>query len=136
MFNKDTVLKNLASLAGKQLTRKQSGDLAEQLACDYLQKQGLTLITTNFTSRYGEIDLVMKDKKQANTVFVEVRYRKNQQFGGAAVSVTPQKQQRITKTALYYMQQHEPTASVRFDVIAIDGDIKGDYDLNWVVNAF
>ncbi len=136
MFNKDTLLGSLTQLAGKQLTRKQSGDFAEQLACDYLQKQGLTLITKNFTSKYGEVDLVMKDTKQANTVFIEVRYRKNQQFGGAATSVTPQKQQRITKTALYYMQQHEPTASVRFDVIAIDGDIKGDYNLNWIVNAF
>ncbi len=129
-------LKKQISRKLEGLTRKQIGDKAEQMACDYLQKQGLTLITSNFTSRFGEIDLIMQDSKQANTVFVEVRYRKNKQFGGAAISVTPQKQQRIIKTALYYMQQHEPNASARFDVVAVEGDISAEYALDWIRDAF
>jgi len=124
------------SLIGLKLTRKQRGDKAEQVACDYLQRQSLKLITSNFTSRYGEIDLIMKDDKQENTVFIEVRYRKNKQFGGAAASVTPKKQQRIIKTSLHYMQQHDANASARFDVVAIEGDITGEYALEWIVNAF
>ncbi len=119
-----------------KFSKKQKGDKAEQKACHYLEKQGLTLITTNFTSRFGEIDLIMRDDPQDNLVFIEVRYRKNNHFGGAASSVTPQKQQRITKTALYYMQQNEPDASARFDVIAIEGDIQGENTINWIVNAF
>ena len=117
-------------------TKKEKGDKAEQQACQYLEKKGLTLITTNFTSRFGEIDLIMRDEQQGNTVFVEVRYRKNNHFGGAAVSVTPKKQQRIINTALYYMQQQEPNSSARFDVVAIEGDINGENTINWIVNAF
>ncbi|MEE9352770.1 MAG: YraN family protein [Thiotrichaceae bacterium] len=131
MFLEKQIKKKLAGLTSKQI-----GDKAEQIACDYLQKKGLTLITSNFTSRFGEIDLIMQDSKQTNTVFVEVRYRKNKQFGGAAISVTPQKQQRIIKTALYYMQQHEPDASARFDVVAIEGDISGGYEIDWIRDAF
>lgn len=117
-------------------TKKQKGDQAEHLACRYLEKQGLILITTNFTGRFGEIDLIMRDNQQDNLVFIEVRYRKNNHFGGAASSVTPQKQQRITKTALYYMQQNEPNASARFDVVAIEGDLNGENTINWIPNAF
>lgn len=118
------------------ITRKQKGDHAEQFACEYLQNQGLELITRNYNCRFGEIDLIMHDKNRDNTVFVEVRYRKNQQFGGAAISVTPQKQQKIIRTALHYMQKNAPDASARFDVIAIEGDINGKKEINWIVDAF
>ena len=117
-------------------TKKQKGDKAEHQACRYLEKQGLKLITTNFYCRFGEIDLIMRDNQRDNLVFIEVRYRKNNHFGGAAISVTPQKQQRITKTALYYMQQNEPSASARFDVVAIEGDLNGENTINWIANAF
>ncbi len=127
-------LGNLARLTG--LTTKQVGDQTEQLACDYLKNQGLHLITTNFTSRFGEIDLIMRDEIRGNTVFIEVRYRKNKHFGGAAASVTHQKQQRVMKTALYYMQCHEPDASARFDVIAIESNSSTEYTIDWIIDAF
>ncbi len=129
-------LSGLAKLGLTKLTTKQVGDQAEELACHYLKTQGLKYITANFTCRLGEIDLIMCDETRGNTVFIEVRYRKNRHFGGAAISVTHQKQQRVIKTALLYMQQHEPDASARFDVVAIDGDISGEYDIDWIVDAF
>jgi putative endonuclease len=116
--------------------KKQKGDRAEQLACDYLQNQGLKFVDNNFTSRFGEIDLIMRDPRRDNLVFIEVRYRKNTHFGGAAVSVVPKKQHRIIKTALYYMQQHEPDASARFDVVAIEGDMASENAINWIIDAF
>ena len=67
----------------KQLSAKQQlGQAAEQAACSYLTRHGLTLIARNFHARQGEIDLIMLDKD--TLVFVEVRFRSRQDFGDAA----------------------------------------------------
>ena len=113
----------------------ESGNLNEQIACEYLISKGLTLVTTNYHSRYGEIDLIMRD---ADTwVFVEVRYRRANRFGGAAMSVTKAKQRKIALTALIFLQRNKKTESnCRFDVVAISPKgtewIKSsfDFDLN------
>ncbi len=118
--------------------KKKSGNQAESLACDFLQKQGLKLVEKNFNTRAGEVDLIMQDKSDPDTwVFIEVRYRKNADFGGAAGSITAKKQQRIIKAALAYQQKHAPQSSMRFDVIAIEGDnIAKEQNINWIKNAF
>ena len=66
---------------------------AEQLAATFLVQKGLKLVTQNYHCRFGEIDIVMMDAK--TLVFIEVRLRTNSQFGDAAASITPQKQQKI-----------------------------------------
>ncbi|MCK5813734.1 MAG: YraN family protein [Cocleimonas sp.] len=115
----------------RAINNKNKGAQSEQLACDYLQAKGLQLIQRNFSSRYGEIDLIMLDN--STVVFIEVRYRKNRNFGGAFASVTPTKQQRIIKTALYYQQQNSAPDAMRFDVIAIEGE---KAKIEWIQNAF
>ncbi len=77
----------------------------------------------------------MRDKSGENDtlVFIEVRYRKNKSFGGAAASVTPKKQQRIIKASLAYQQRYSPQSSMRFDVIAMDGEAM---DIDWIISAF
>ncbi len=122
---------NLSRLSKKLTRRKKLGNDAEQQACKYLLSQGLTLVEKNFSIKAGEVDLIMRDGE--TLVFVEVRYRKNVDFGGAAASVTPKKQQRIIKAALTYQQKHAPQSSMRFDVVAIEGDNK---ELNWISSAF
>lgn len=115
------------------LTKKKLiGNNAENLACDFLQSKGLTLITSNFSTRAGEVDLIMKDDEET-LIFIEVRYRKNTDFGGAAASVTYKKQQRIIKAALTYQQKNNPQSSMRFDVVAIEGN---DMKINWIKSAF
>ena len=122
--------------------KRSRGDEAENLAYSYLLKQGLTLVEKNYNTRAGEVDLIMRDKKDLETlIFIEVRYRKNADFGGAAASVTPKKQQRIIKAALAYQQQYAPQSSMRFDVVAIEGDninrkLSKDISINWIVSAF
>ena len=106
------------------------GNLNEKHALDYLLSRGLTLVTTNYHSRYGEIDLIMLEKKVL--VFVEVRYRRSNQFGGAAMSVTPAKQRKISLTALQFLQRNKKTQhQCRFDVIAI-----GASKTEWIKSAF
>jgi len=88
----------------------------------------------------GEIDLIMFDKSKLHSrilVFIEVRYRSSQNYGGAAASVTPLKQRRIIRTAQWF-RQNQPGYSklpCRFDVIAISGANKVD-DIRWLKGAF
>ncbi len=107
------------------------GQAAEQLAAAYLQRQGLTLIERNYRSRFGEIDLIMRDGKEV--VFVEVRLRSNGMFGGAGASITAAKQQKLVRTAEDYLARHGASAC-RFDAVlmaALD-----DRQLEWIRNAF
>ena len=121
-------------LFSKLTSHKLIGNKAEAQASRYLQKKGLVLIEENFSIPAGEIDLIMKDPNDSNLlIFIEVRYRKNATFGGAAASVTVKKQQRIIKAALTYQQKHAPQSSLRFDVVAIEGD---NMDINWIKSAF
>ena len=118
-------------------SRSSKGKAAEAIACDHLEKNGLQLIDKNFNSRYGEIDLIMRHKD--SLVFIEVRYRKSLDYGGALASVTPTKQQKIIKTALYYMQKQGREFNARFDVIAITGAIGNSnqqLSIEWIQNAF
>lgn len=110
---------------------QQQGQTAETQACHHLQQQGLTLIERNYLCRLGEIDLIMKEGQ--SLIFVEVRYRSSNHFGGAAASVDPRKQSKLINTASHYLQQHPALAQhpARFDVIAITPTT-----LEWIRDAF
>ena len=112
-----------------------TGQKFEQQACDYLQHQGLTLKEKNARFRVGEIDLIMLDGAQL--VFVEVRYRQGQTFGGAAASVDYRKQQKLIKAAQLYLLKHfgNQPPPCRFDVIAMEDKPQG-VQINWIKNAF
>lgn len=113
-------------------TEKTSGAQAEARALTFLQQQGLVKISQNYRCKLGEIDLIMQHKD--TLVFVEVRLRTHQAFANAAESVTIRKQQKIIKTALYYLQSHKLTesANCRFDVIAFSDNSEPE----WIKNAF
>lgn len=112
-----------------------SGKQAEDLACQYLHAQGLRLLERNFTTRFGEIDLVMRDKD--TTVFVEVRYRKRSDVVDPLSSIDLRKQQKLIRTARAYLQQQRDSAlsPARFDVIAIT-EYGAQPKIQWIKNAF
>ena len=117
----------------------QQGEDAEIACCSYLKSQGLKLIDKNFNSRFGEIDIIMLDKKIL--VFVEVRYRKNNKFGGALASITPSKQNKLRKTAELYLQKNTQHQNARFDVVSMSKNTqtnpdKQPYTFDWIPNAF
>ncbi|MDP2559623.1 YraN family protein [Psychrobium sp. 1_MG-2023] len=115
--------------------RKQ-GQQYEEIAKSYLKNRGLSPICDNFNCRVGEIDLIMKDNN--SLVFIEVKQRANNDFGGAISAVTPAKQRRIIKTAMVYCQSKHinfEQQACRFDVVAITGSIE-PYQFQWVKNAF
>lgn len=111
------------------------GAAAEQAAASFLQEQGLRWLQSNFSCKLGEIDLIMQDREQL--VFVEVRFRSNDRYGGAAASVTPAKQLKLQRAAQVYLGRLPNTPPCRFDVVAMkpgrDGQIICE---NWIQNAF
>ena len=93
------------------------GAWGEALAADYLRKKKYHLIAAGFRCRYGEIDLIVHNKKFL--VFVEVKLRKNDRFANAMDFVDYHKQNRIRSTAEFYLSQNQTDLQPRFDVIEI-----------------
>lgn len=123
---------------------KKFGTHIENLVCDYLRRQKLKLITRNYTCCIGEIDLIMQD--QFTLVFIEVRYRKHLAFGSSLESVNWIKQNKILKTAEYYLlsQQLSEKIACRFDVVGVKPMTQklvsisklDSAQVEWVKNAF
>ena len=123
-------------------TSHSKGQHAENACCEYLKQQGLTLLEQNYRGPHGEIDIVMKDKN--TLVFVEVRYRKNDDYGGALESITSTKQARILATAEQYLQRETRIKNARIDVVAMSQKPQNkateqssdEYSFDWIKNAF
>jgi putative endonuclease len=120
---------------GRRTPQQIAGAAGEAKAQAYLEEAGLCLVARNVRYRDGELDLVMQAGEML--VFVEVRQRRTTQFGGAAASVTPAKQQRLWQAAQRFLLDNPAwqRAPCRFDVIAIDG-ANQDARINWLQNAF
>ncbi|OCG36098.1 YraN family protein [Gilliamella sp. Fer1-1] len=116
----------------RKANKKQIGEYYENIACQYLLKQGLKLLAYNAQFRFGELDLIMLDGKCL--VFIEVRYRKNANFGHAETTVTLNKQNKIKQAAQQWMITQNlniEDTEFRFDVFAITGKSQ-----KWIINAF
>ena len=115
------------------MTEKQNiGYTGEQAAAEYLEKKGYSVITRNFRCKTGEIDIIAY--LGGCTVFVEVKTRRNINFGTPAEFVDYRKQQKIKRAALYYIKNAD--TDMRFDVIEVfhkDGIIE---KINHIENAF
>lgn len=113
-----------------KLSKNNAGLAAEQLAATFLRAHGLKLVTQNYHCKFGEIDLIMKDGK--TLVFIEVRLRTNSQFGSAGASITPQKQQKLLRTAQHYLQHHGD-CPCRIDAILMNE--ANMQHIEWIRNA-
>ena len=115
--------------------RHAAGAAWERAARAHLEADGLRLLTANARYRGGEIDLVMRDREAI--VFVEVRYRRNGDFGGSAPSVDAAKQRKLVLAAQCFLAEHPEFANApcRFDVVAVDGATDAPR-VEWIRNAF
>ena len=125
--------------AVKNKTNKKTiGDKAEKRALQYLRSCGLGLLQQNYSSRFGEIDLIMQDTRgdESTIVFIEVKYRSSADFGGGLASITHSKQEKLRKTALLFLQKHHShDQACRFDVIVVSGAMR-KHEISWIENAF
>ncbi len=113
------------------MNKRVLGNDYENIAKDYLEKNGILILEKNFRCRIGEIDLIGKDKE--DVVFFEVKYRRSAGMGLPAEAVTEKKQLTICRVADFYRvgMKFPADTSFRFDVISI---LSGE--LTWIKNAF
>lgn len=107
------------------------GRPAEDLAAAFLQQQGLELVARNYRCRFGEIDLIARDGEML--VFVEVRMRASDRFGGAAASITAAKRDKLLRTARHYLAGKARAPACRFDALLVSG---ANHAIEWLKNAF
>ena len=93
------------------------GAWGEGIAADYLRKKHYNIVAAGYRSRFGEIDLIVSDRKYL--VFVEVKLRKSSNYAMAREYVNAAKQQRIRTTAEIYLSENPTALQPRFDVIEI-----------------
>lgn len=108
-----------------------NGRHAEDVVAAFLQQRGLTLVARNYRCRVGEIDLIARDGK--TLVFIEVRMRTSNAFGGAAASITAAKRGKLMRTARHYLSATARAPACRFDALLVDG---ADNSIEWLKNAF
>ena len=101
------------------MTRAETGRAAEEAAAALLRAKGMTILEANFRAKVGELDLVAKDKDEV--VFVEVRSRASDAYGGAAASVGHAKRRKLILAAKVWLQARGWDGACRFDVVAVDG---------------
>lgn len=114
----------------------EKGEYAESVASKYLQAQGLKLLKRNFSCKCGEIDLIMQDNEFL--VFVEVRYRKQTQFGHPLETINYKKQQKVIKAVQYFLmaQPKYNQFPCRIDAVAIHSQIQsGQEQIQWIKDA-
>ena len=97
------------------MNTKEIGNFGEDKACEYLEKQGITVLKRNFHARCGEIDIIAKDGE--TIVFAEVKTRLSKEYGTPSEFVDFRKQEKIIQTALYFLGNDD--TDMRFDVIEV-----------------
>ena len=110
----------VAMTTADNLTRAELGALGEQLAVEHLGALGLTILTRNWRCRYGELDIIAADIDSGTVIFVEVKTRTGDGFGGLAEAVTPTKLRRLRRLAsLWLAAQDRRWAALRIDVVGV-----------------
>lgn len=109
----------------ESLSRAEYGALGEELAAQYLSRQGWEILERNFESKYGEIDIIAQQQLEAGqgalVAFVEVKSRRSTAQNPPELSVTAQKRRTIVRVARFYADRNiRPRTGYRFDVIAVD----------------
>ena len=107
------------------------GELA---AKRYLKKKGYKILKTNYQCRFGELDIIAL--KDDCLVFCEVKTRSEGMIAPPQESVNHSKQQKMIKTALFFLQQHKSFMNSRFDVIAITAKKDGQLQIEHLENVF
>ena len=113
------------------------GFWGETRAARYLMLHGYRILERNFSCRYGEIDIIAA--KRGSVVFVEVKLRKNADFGEARDFVTPSKQRKVRAAAEIWLSKNDTSYEPRFDVIEIyapNGMSRRGLQINHLENAF
>lgn len=115
--------------------RQLFGQEGEATAERYLRRKGYRIVAKNLRSTLGELDLIAEDGSVL--VFIEVKARRTQDFGGAVYAVHRQKQERLIRLAAQYLARHHLTnRTCRFDVVLLQGTDSNAPQIEHIENAF
>lgn len=115
-------------------SRKDLGKWGEEVAAQFLQQQGFTILQRNFRAERGEIDIIAREGEEV--VFVEVKTGSSKTYGPPEEWITRSKQRQLYKVASLFIEQNpDLQVDYRFDVVVIDGD-PGGYEIRHYRNAF
>jgi len=115
--------------------RQALGRKGEEVAVDFLKKQGYRIIKRNYRCRAGEIDIVVKEG--SSLVFVEVKSRRSTHFGLPEEAVSYEKRRHLTRVALGYLTHHRiKETKCRFDVVSVLMNENGVKEIRLIKNAF
>ena len=115
------------------MTAKSTGDMGENIALDYYISNGYEFVCKNYHSRYGEIDIIMKNSD--DIVFAEVKTRNKNSLTKPSEAVDSRKQKRILKTAAVYLDENPTDLQPRFDIIEVICGAAAIH-INHIENAF
>ncbi len=110
------------------------GDKGESFTAKQLKKRGYKIVECNYSCRFGEIDIIARNKEYI--CFVEVKTRSSNGWGRPAEAVDYRKQQRILITAQHYLASAPSNLQPRFDVAEVITEDDGIKDFNYIENAF
>ncbi|MBE6908391.1 MAG: YraN family protein [Ruminococcaceae bacterium] len=119
------------------MTTKSRGDWGEALVAEWLREHGYAIVASKYRCRFGEIDLIARDKEML--CFVEVKLRDRTDYGLPREFVTAAKQRRLRTTAEFYLSRHDPDVCCRFDVAEVyadAGQTSGQARIEYFENAF
>lgn len=115
--------------------KRKTGSKGEDIACEFISGLGYKILDRNYQFGHGEIDIIAMDGE--TLVFIEVKYRKNLEFGPPELAITRSKQNQIKKTASAYLWENEiKDKTSRIDVIAILQLPEQKPKINHILNAF
>ena len=116
-------------------TARAAGNRGEAEVARYLRKKGYTLLASQWRCRFGELDLVAKDKR-GTVCFVEVKLRGSGAIGLPREFVDRRKQERLRSAASAYLSTHEIDAPARFDVAEVYAQSDGTLRVEYLKSAF
>lgn len=122
-----------------RLSRKAFGTEGERIAALHLEKKGYTVVSRNFYTRFGEIDLIVS--RPGELIFVEVKTRtpdSAMKFGRGALAVDHRKQTKISRSAAVFLEQNPKYAdfTYRFDVVEVYRGVGDHWDVRHTEDAF
>lgn len=122
-----------------KMQKKELGKKGEEMAIQFLKKNGYRILGRNYVCKMGEMDIIAREKD--TLVFIEVKTRTSTTFGPPQLAVNPSKQMQLSKVALNFLKEKQlEDARARFDVVAILLKAKGEeielikdaFDLKWI----
>ena len=113
--------------------KKNLGKLGENLVELYLRRDGKKIISRNYNSKFGEIDIIAAEDDLY--IFVEVKTRKSSEFGNALYSIDKKKQEHLINSAIEYLKENKLENPFRFDVAVVTFEYKNKYDIEYLVDV-